>query len=334
MISIIVPVYNSAQYIGDCVASVLAQTYEHFELLLVDDGSQDNSAALCEAFCRGDLRVHLLCQEHRGVSAARNAGMRKAEGKYLFFLDSDDVIHPQLLETLYRQQESMRSAMATVGCCCVGEEPSHKPGNWEMSDVGEEDCCYLNNEQAIKRLISGNQEAMLYIIGGKMIRCEALKDICFDEGLLCGEDTLFIYRLLAFGGTDVSVLRRNWYGYRRNENGAVKRHSVTGCENIYRVQKYMQSQEINSGRMSNAIHVGMWMEDTMIQWYIEGRELQDVEWMKYIKKLALTEKKKTVLRKEDWLRRIRFFLVFHCYPLYWMARCCREVLVSPGKISG
>lgn len=88
--SIIIPVYNVEQYLDECVKSVLAQTYTDFEILLIDDGSPDNSGALCDKLAKEDSRIRVFHQENRGLSGARNTGIRNAVGEYLQFLDSDD----------------------------------------------------------------------------------------------------------------------------------------------------------------------------------------------------------------------------------------------------
>ena len=87
MISIIVPAYQAASYISVCIQSVLQQTWKDFELILVDDGSTDQTREICDRFLKSDSRIRRLVQDHKGVSAARNAGMREAKGEYLFFLD-------------------------------------------------------------------------------------------------------------------------------------------------------------------------------------------------------------------------------------------------------
>ena len=113
LISVIVPIYNSDQYISGCVDSVLMQTYTYFELLLIDDGSTDHSRDICEGKCLLDERVRLIIQRHTGVSAARNAGIKASRGQYLFFLDADDMIHPKLLETLYQLLKKSKAVIAT-----------------------------------------------------------------------------------------------------------------------------------------------------------------------------------------------------------------------------
>jgi glycosyltransferase involved in cell wall biosynthesis len=95
-VSVIIPVYNAAKYIADTVQSVLAQTYENFEVLIVDDGSTDNSIEICQQLT--DPRIRIIRQTNRGVSSARNTGIRNAKGDYLAFIDGDDLWLPEKLE--------------------------------------------------------------------------------------------------------------------------------------------------------------------------------------------------------------------------------------------
>ena len=99
-VSIIVPVYNIENYIRVCVESILAQTYESFELILVDDGSKDNSGILCDEYAVIDPRVKVIHKENGGVSSARNAGLRQAKGDWIMHVDGDDWIEPDMIESL------------------------------------------------------------------------------------------------------------------------------------------------------------------------------------------------------------------------------------------
>lgn len=105
LVSVIIPVYNVEQYLRECVDSVLAQTYENFELILVDDGSTDTSGELCDTYQKKDSRILVIHQENGGLSEARNAGLAKARGKYVYFLDSDDWFLPETLEFLIGKAE-------------------------------------------------------------------------------------------------------------------------------------------------------------------------------------------------------------------------------------
>lgn len=106
MISVIVPIYNVEDYLEDCLASILNSTYEDFELILVDDGSTDQSGLICDRFQNQDNRIKLIHSKNCGVSVARNIGLDYATGEYIAFIDGDDVIHPMMLETLKKSLES------------------------------------------------------------------------------------------------------------------------------------------------------------------------------------------------------------------------------------
>lgn len=99
-ISIIIPVYNVEQYLSGCLDSVLAQTYQNFEAVCINDGSLDNSLAILEEYAQKDERIKIISQKNKGLSGARNTGLDNASGDYIFFLDSDDYLHPQTLELL------------------------------------------------------------------------------------------------------------------------------------------------------------------------------------------------------------------------------------------
>ena len=99
-VSIIIPCYNSASYLGACMDSVLAQTMDDFEAILIDDGSRDDTLAVARRYAGQDARVRVLSQENRGVAAARNLGLAQARGEWVTFVDSDDLLPPNALETM------------------------------------------------------------------------------------------------------------------------------------------------------------------------------------------------------------------------------------------
>lgn len=103
MISVIVPIYNVDKYLPACIESILNQTYKDLEILLIDDGSTDNSGKICDKYARQDNRCIVIHQPNKGVSEARNTGLNHATGKYISFIDGDDYIHPQMIEILYNE---------------------------------------------------------------------------------------------------------------------------------------------------------------------------------------------------------------------------------------
>lgn len=100
MVSIIVPVYNAQKYLGRCIESILAQMHEAFELILVNDGSKDNSLTICNEYAEKDARIKVIDKQNEGAGMARNAGLEVATGEYVFFIDADDWIAPEMLEQL------------------------------------------------------------------------------------------------------------------------------------------------------------------------------------------------------------------------------------------
>ena len=114
VVSVIIPVYNMEQFLNACVDSVLSQTYPSLEIILVNDGSKDNSPAICEEIAKEHHQVVLIHQENRGVSVARNTGMQQATGKYLMFLDADDRLPEGAVKALIEAAEQNNADM-TIG---------------------------------------------------------------------------------------------------------------------------------------------------------------------------------------------------------------------------
>lgn len=117
-ISVIVPVYNTAPYLETCVDSILRQTFRDFEVILVDDGSTDTSPEICDHLAKRDARIRVLHKENGGLSDARNHGIGMARGRFLAFVDSDDALHPQMLQAL---ETAARQTGAPVAMCLFRE---------------------------------------------------------------------------------------------------------------------------------------------------------------------------------------------------------------------
>lgn len=121
-VSIIVPVYKVEKYLPKCVESILNQTYGDFELLLVDDGSPDNCGKLCDDYAERDARIRSIHQENQGQGGARNNGISIASGKYVFFVDSDDYVHPRLLEKTVAAAEAGDCDVVMFNAVAVDEK--------------------------------------------------------------------------------------------------------------------------------------------------------------------------------------------------------------------
>ena len=135
LVSIIVPVYNAQEFLERCIKSVLAQEYTNLELLLVDDGSKDESGAICDAFAAQDARTRVIHKENTGVSDSRNRALDQAKGDYVQFLDSDDWLTPDATKQFVRSAENCHSDMVIADFYrVIGDTISHK-GDIEKEEL-------------------------------------------------------------------------------------------------------------------------------------------------------------------------------------------------------
>lgn len=132
LVSIIVPVYQVKDYVGECVESLLRQTYTNLEILLVDDGSTDGSGAICDEHASRDDRIRVIHQENQGLSAARNTGLDQALGEYVAFVDSDDAVLPDFIETLY---DMANRYQADIAACSYERGKNEGTGTQIKNDI-------------------------------------------------------------------------------------------------------------------------------------------------------------------------------------------------------
>ena len=214
-ISVIVPVYQVDKWLKECVSSILAQTFEGFELILIDDGSADACPAICDDYGRMDDRVRVVHQENRGLSGARNTGLDIAEGKYIFFVDSDDVLlADRCLEILYGVAEW--SDAGIVHCGMSGFQDGGKIPEWAGWDgdlalyTGAYICGQL---QRIDPFPFAAAFAKLY-------KKELFDELRYPEGRLA-EDQFLAHRLY-YPCSRVVVVGTSMYGYRRRSSGIMR----------------------------------------------------------------------------------------------------------------
>ena len=157
MISVIVPVYNVEEYLEECLNSIQHQTYTDIEVILVNDGSRDGSKEICERYCQQDSRFHLINQENKGLSGARNRGMTESKGELITFVDSDDVLKEDMLEQLIKQVTS--DDIDIVEC-------------WYTNDQEE---LAIPSPENVKIIFQGNaQEALVSLCKDNIVRLNAV----------------------------------------------------------------------------------------------------------------------------------------------------------------
>ena len=211
LISIIIPAYNVEKYLDRCLNSVVSQTYKNIEIILVDDGSANPCALLCDDWAKKDQRIKAFHKKNGGLSDARNYGVKKATGEYVFFVDSDDCISFETIETLYK---AIKDNDAEIACCNYvifsNDEPEYT-----------EDKTFLvaeNGQKACETMMC--KKAFMITAWANLIKKQIVVDNPFPLNRY-QEDEAITYKYY-YQSKKTVVLDRKLYGYFRNENGIMK----------------------------------------------------------------------------------------------------------------
>ena len=190
LVSVVVPIYNVECYLPRCLDSIVGQTYENLEILLVDDGSTDSSPAICDAYARQDARIKVIHKENGGLSDARNAAIDVAKGKYFFMLDSDDFIE---LDTISFLVKSLERGTAGIATCSFRNHYDTSIHAGVLSDNNHEKVC--DAHEALKKLLY--QDGVTTSAWGKLYKRELFDDgTRYPFGKIC-EDLPVTYSLFA-----------------------------------------------------------------------------------------------------------------------------------------
>ena len=203
LISVIVPIYNVEDYLDRCVKSIVNQTYNYLEIILVDDGSPDNCPQLCDDWVKKDNRIKVIHKENGGLSDARNAGMKIAAGKYIGFIDSDDFVAQDFFETLLSVMQKENSDIVECGVVKFYEDGSFEEHSDDLAVVTFE------TESALSGLIAENP--FHQHVWNKLYKTQLVNDIPYAVGKL-NEDEFWTYQV--FGRAQkVSKINKTMYYY-------------------------------------------------------------------------------------------------------------------------
>ena len=204
LISIIVPVYNVENYLPRCLETIAAQTYRNLEIILVDDGSTDRSGSICDEFAKKDYRAWVIHQQNMGQSGARNTGKEIASGEYIMFVDGDDYLHVDAVNTLWAAINSDSEYDLAI----VGFLKTHKLDEDIHSKSGEKTVSVARKELMRLLLVSDNDEEKLLfnVVWSKLYRKDKIANLCFENRII-SEDTDF--NLKAYLLTDKAIVIYN-----------------------------------------------------------------------------------------------------------------------------
>lgn len=302
IISVIVPVYKAEAYLEECVNSILSQSFTDFELLLVDDGSPDHCPALCEELAAKDSRIRVFHQKNQGQAAARNHALQHAMADWICFVDSDDAIHPQMLELLYR--EAQLSGAAIIGCSIL--ESATAPADFSAPCQPAFERLRMC-EKAITRLYYANSIAYWGVCAG-LIRKSISVNVPMTPGRFYEDNAVKCKWLYA--ADRISLTEEKLYFYRINPNGTTKSGlSLKILDFLWALREQLTFyREIGYREMENII-AGRYLRDARYYYFRILEELHQQEkaeellrnmtaiFRQYQKRAVLTDREREKLRE-------------------------------------
>ncbi len=208
LVSVIVPIYNVEAYLSRCVDSIINQTYKNLEIILVDDGSPDRCGEICDEYARKDSRIVVIHKENGGLSDARNTGIEKASGEYISFIDSDDWIEPEMIETLYNACLSNSVKMAYCGIYDVDENLNKKAR--KSSDFDD----VLDSKDVLMRMLESKGASLSAC--NKICHFELFEDVRFPTGKIY-EDVATTYKCVVKANS-IASCKKALYNYFHRSN--------------------------------------------------------------------------------------------------------------------
>ena len=310
-ISVIIPIYNVEQYLEKCLDSVISQTYQTLEIILVDDGSTDRSPQICDEYAKLDKRIHVIHQKNKGLSGARNTGIRQAKGDYVTYLDSDDYIHPEAYQTMYDNLIKEGADISLASFTDVYDS------DHEYEALDNECTTYSGHEAA------GNfyHDSSLYLLSvlawNKLIKRELLSDFSFPEGKI-HEDEYTSYKLL-YSAKSVVYSKAVLYYYRQRKDSIMgqgfnirRLELLDALEEAIKFYQENQETELAGEAATRYLNVLMSYYGRMKEDCKEEKEKTAKLYERFLK--AYKTYKDVSLAQGK--RRFLYYCFAHCYGLY------------------
>ncbi len=313
-VSIIVPVYRCEKYLERCVCSILNQTYNNIECILVDDGSDDNSPKICDSFCNKDKRVRVLHQKNFGVSVARNAGLEAATGEIIGFVDSDDFIDETMIEELILP--FLTDQRVDVSICNIRRMKDNSSKIYSFS-YNFSDGVYPGKQLADLTLMPNEIDGFVFIKLFKKYIIDKER-IRFDKDIKYMEDVLFSFQYLMhcnFG----YVTSKNLYNYFVNENSVTMQKSLPeGTFSVFDKLKLF-SVDNNQNRLIDYRYNCM-----IVNTYVKKRVQKEYEYPKDYPKEKLY-KNLFLYFKNPYVRLIKKMYYFIIILFPWVYKLINEI---------
>lgn len=304
-ISVIVPIYNVAPFLRECIESILNQDYKNIEVLLIDDGSTDESAMISDEYALIDKRIRVFHKENGGLSDARNFGIKKAIGKYISFIDSDDYISSDFLSTLYSNLTNNNKQISAVGYCHVFPNGEIEYNNFRgiNKTYNEEEAQICLNSVGYFNVAAWN----------KLYAKELFEDIEFPIGKK-SEDWFIMYKLIErANGIQYSSDEKYFYRQRKGsitKSSNINTDAIEAAKEVYYHFKFKQRKEIIPFAAQSLAFALIGVYNTKL---CTGENSKNLN--KY-RQEVLEIKDEITYNKLSNSRKIQLYLFIYCKPLY------------------
>lgn len=230
LFSIILPAYNAEKYIKQCIESLLEQSYNYFEIIIINDGSTDRTLDIIKTFLRKDSRIKLINKKNEGVSIARNRGLAQAIGEYIIFVDADDLVNKNLLSTLYLVIKEFNNELDYIRYeyQTIDQAGNHLYPNYERIKRKKYNGKVINSNSCIKNIVRNE----FFLWSGAFKKDIINKNkIFFKEGCTYNEDTLFMVSFFLYSKNHIYI-KDIMYKYRKYENAATSTFTKQNYEDV------------------------------------------------------------------------------------------------------
>lgn len=219
LISVIVPIYQVEQFLPRCIDSIRNQTYQELEIILVDDGSPDRCGEICDEYAKKDNRIRVIHKANGGLSDARNAGIQEAKGNYFSFVDSDDLIHPQMLEQLHNMVVQKK---AQIAICHYAYLEEGEEADFSKTIPSMQDRWRMVSQREAQELYFDKQQRVVYTVAwNKLYSAELFADIQYPKGKV-HEDEFTTFKLL-YAAKGIVVTDDVYYYYLVRSNSIMSK---------------------------------------------------------------------------------------------------------------
>lgn len=299
LVSIIVPVFNVEKYLEECLDSILNQTYENIEVILVDDGSTDSSGKICDRYLKEDTRIKVFHKINQGVSITRNFGVEKSNGEYITFVDSDDFLPKLSIEILVKEIEKEK---ADILVCAMKRDKVKENLNYNK--------IIFNREEALIELFKGN--LYRFSLWAKIYKASIVKKYKFPEGKI-HEDQATTYKYFLEANKIVYIDYVGYIYYRRENSILTKKYNIKRLDSFYNWQEIVENLKNENFNIKKQMYLRYlwWIFDNLnyIAFINDSKDTK-FKYMKIIKESLKGNRLKLFWYNKYQLKYVILYLIF------------------------